>query len=72
VAKIMIGTETVSSYEANVPDRSALAKQALQRSGHTSDGADSSTMNKLMAFVLLLVILSFGTMTFASSTAMLV
>ncbi|BFG80767.1 MFS transporter [Paraburkholderia terrae] len=79
VAKIMIGTQTVSSYEANVPDRSAWAahfktalKQALQRSGHTSGGADSSTMNKPMAFVLLLVILSFGTMTFASSTAMLV
>lgn len=79
VANVTIGRDMVEGYSASDPASVQKAKQfddalrdALKKNGHEIGAVDPASINKPMALLILMVLLTFGTMTFAPTSAMLV
>ncbi|WP_100249347.1 MFS transporter [Paraburkholderia ginsengiterrae] len=79
VAQVRIGADRIIGYDARVSDAHVQSRlfdnalrAALSRNGYPEGTADLAAMNMPMLFLLLVISLSFGTMTFAPSSAMLV
>jgi MFS family permease len=79
LAEVRIGEARIPGYTAFGPDAieqsrlfESRLRAALSRSGYSEGTADPAAMNIPMLLLLLILIMSFGTMTFATSSAMLV
>lgn len=79
VAQVKVGNDTIGGYDATDPDAATKAKQfnaalsaALAKNGYVLGKADPAEINKPMLLLVLALLLTFGTMTFAPMSAMLV
>lgn len=79
VASLAIGTDVVEGYSAGDPAAAQKAKQfdealasVLKRNGYETGAANPASINKPMALLIIIALLTFGTMTFAPTSAMLV
>ncbi len=79
LAQVRIGQDAIPGYSGSDPDAAAKAKtfsaaltSALAAHGYPSGNADPAQIDKPMVVLILLVLLAFGTMTFAPMSAMLV
>lgn len=79
IARLRVGQDVVEGYSANDPAAAKNAKQfeaslaaALKQNGYDTGPADPANINKPMALLIIMALLTFGTMTFAPTSAMLV
>lgn len=78
-AQIKIGSQVITSYNGSDPDAAAKAKDfnaalaaALKQSGLVSGPANPAEINMLMVLLVLIALLTFGTLTFAPTASMLI
>lgn len=77
IAQVNIGTDTVDGYVAKDAAQKAkvfddMLNAVLKKNGHELGTVDPASVNKPMVLLILMALLTFGTMTFAPTSAMLV